>query len=203
MNLLLAKLISKMALPEDFTKGNPAFFPSGRLRRSKIFPIFLWEGRFKSQALLDEAALAACMAYVELNPVRAKIAFTPENSDYTSIQRRIRSLKSAIGENSTVQPAELLPFVGNPREPMPDGLPFKLDDYLELVDWSGRIVREGRRGAIAANAPTILQRLAITPETWEQLGRQFTSKSALCFSCAQTAASNRKFFGLKRLRMAG
>lgn len=160
------------------------------------------------------------MAYVELNPVRAKIADTPENSDYTSIQRRVRCLKSAIGENSIVQPAELLPFVGNPREPAPDGLPFKLNDYLELVgrsyascvrgicesihiNWSGRIVREGKRGAIAANAPAILQRLAITPEIWERLSRQFTSKSALCFSCAQIASANKKFFGLKRLRKAG
>lgn len=103
---------------------------------------------------------------------------------------------------------------------MPDALPFKLDDYLELVgrsyascvrgicesihvNWSGRIVRDGERGAITSNTPAILQRLAIAPETLERLGRQFSGKSALCCSCIQTAPANIKFFGLKRLRMAG
>jgi len=43
------------------------------------------------QALLDEGAVLACLAYVDLNPVRAAIAETPEDSDYTSIQRRIRT----------------------------------------------------------------------------------------------------------------
>ncbi len=53
-----------------------------------------WEGRFKSQALLDEKALAAAMAYVDLNPVRAGTAKTPETSPHTSVRRRINALKA-------------------------------------------------------------------------------------------------------------
>jgi len=104
-----------------------------------------WEGRFKSQALLDERALLACMAYVDLNPIRATIAKTPEQSDYTSIQERINHPESPY----------LRPF----KEKEENGIPFKLKDYLELVDWGGRQIKRNKRGHIPASAPPILMRL--------------------------------------------
>jgi len=126
-----------------------------------------WEGRFKSQALLDEKALAACMAYVDLNPIRAGMADSPGQSDHTSIKQRIEQVLNAQ------QPDTLFPFVGNPRKDMPDGLPFNLADYLELVDWSGRIIREDKKGRIPDHLPTILQRLDMDARHWLYLTRHF------------------------------
>ncbi|MCA9085260.1 MAG: hypothetical protein KDA81_14445 [Planctomycetaceae bacterium] len=54
-----------------------------------------WEGRFKSTVLDSDEAVAACMAYVDLNPIRAGIADTPDDSDFTSVQERMRDVKSA------------------------------------------------------------------------------------------------------------
>ncbi|MEW7992298.1 MAG: transposase [Candidatus Thiodiazotropha sp.] len=100
-----------------------------------------WEGRYKSQALLDEKALAACMTYVDLNPVRAGMAKTPEQSEYTSIAERTTMLKQSRNRTKKANnPADLHPFAGNPRKSMSRGLPFRLKDYLELIDWTGRAI---------------------------------------------------------------
>jgi REP element-mobilizing transposase RayT len=136
-----------------------------------------WEGRFKSQALLDDKALAACLAYVDLNPIRAGITEKPETSDYTAVKRRITKAQSAAQPNHPCQqPAGLLPFAGNPREAMPRGLPFRLTDYLELMEWTGRQIRDDKRGAITEDLPAILTRLQIEPEQWCNLTTRFESR---------------------------
>ena len=133
-----------------------------------------WEGRYTSQALLDEKALAACMTYVDLNPIRAQLATTPEASDHTSVQRRIEKARHMQIYNAIdQQPEQLLPFAGNPRNDIPAGLPFRLTDYLELVDWSGRILQEYKKGAIPEALPEILQRLQIDARHWCYLTKNF------------------------------
>lgn len=152
-----------------------------------------WEGRFKSQALLDEAALAACMAYVDLNPIRAKLANTSETSDHTSVKRRITD--ALIHQQPT---NVLFPFVGHPRKNMPQGLPFKLNDYLELVEWTGRIIREDKPGHIEANTPPLLQRLNLEEQNWLYLTRHFESKLKGLVGCVYKLKQVCEKLGYKR-----
>lgn len=133
-----------------------------------------WEGRFKSQALLDEKALAAAMVYVDLNPIRATMADTLEDSDHTSIKLRIKQAwKVQTPDQPEKQPDTLFPFIGYPKVNMPEGLPFSLNDYLELADWSGRILREDKKGGIPSNIPPILQRLDMDTRHWLYLTQNF------------------------------
>jgi len=129
-----------------------------------------WEGRFKSQALLDEAALIACMAYVDLNPIRAGMADTPEESEYTSIQQRVIGLQSIDNASTETSDepedlSEIIPRLMGFSGRLDDdhGLPCELKDYLELVGWSGRAIHPHKQGKIADHQPKILQRLQIEP----------------------------------------
>jgi REP element-mobilizing transposase RayT len=138
-----------------------------------------WEGRFKSQALLDEAALMACMAYVDLNPIRANMAATPEKSDHTSIKKRCEKAEESSNPNHiNQQEKSLYPFVGNPKQNQPEGIQMKLSDYLELVDSTGRVLRKDKRGAISAGAEKILDRLDVDEDQWLEMTTNFEG----CFS---------------------
>jgi hypothetical protein len=168
---VLNESISRMANAEDGVTGR------------------FWEGRFKSHALLDEAAVLTAMAYVDLNPIRARLATVPEDSAFTSIAERLReadavedgaavsAADAAAPASSAAEPrpthpleshlnalprAPLMPFDATGR--MAAAIPFAFDDYLELVDSTGRVIREDKRGCIPGETPQILERLNIDPE---------------------------------------
>ena len=162
-----------------------------------------WESRYKSQALLDEKAVLSAMAYVDLNPIRAAMAPTPETSDHTSIKKRIdywksKAVKNQSDPNENLQPESLMPFAGNLRQPMPKGLIYNLIDYIELVDWTGRVIRDDKRGAISATAPPILQRLDISTKHWIELTTNFEQRFKGIAGSAQSIKALCAHFGLSR-----
>ena len=147
-----------------------------------------WEGRFKSQALLDEGAILTAMVYVDLNPVRAKIASTPEESDFTSIQERIHTFLKHLPRKRhnnninkfacrTSQPKDLMPF-SNDKISTSAFIHYNLMDYFELVDSTGRIFRDDKKGVISDKLEPILNRLGLNPKSWcdnvKHLQRRFS-----------------------------
>lgn len=168
-----------------------------------------WEGRFKSQALLDEQAVLTAMAYVDLNPIRAQMADTPEASEHTSVAERIAALrpqqqaipgptarkgspKSQVTLTNVAAPIialkcerhlaqlprqPLMPFDATAR--LKAAIPFAFDDYLDLIETTGRCIRQDKRGAISECTPKLLDRLGIDPERFidcaTNLMRQFAS----------------------------
>jgi len=138
-----------------------------------------WEARFHSQALCSERALLTAMAYVDLNPVRAGMATTPEQSDYTSLQVRLRGDDRPTNVAPLLERGELhhVPVAVRPlmafadreanRDALPGPcLPMQEADYLQLLDATGRIVVHGKRGRIDPNLAPILERISLTADEW-------------------------------------
>ncbi|EGT3625094.1 transposase [Morganella morganii] len=145
-----------------------------------------WEGRFKSQALLDEQALLACMMYVDLNPIRAGIADSLQSSDFTSIQERINSLDpqdddfdslSTLAQSANKRPQiihlSLAKFDGSTHLSQQSGIPFHFADYLELIDWTGRAIRLDKKGYLDNQRPKLLNELGIAPDAWLTSAKEF------------------------------
>jgi hypothetical protein len=163
-----------------------------------------WEGRFQSQALLDESAILSCMMYVDLNPIRAKEANSLLESDFTSIQERIKQYQSFKKQNNSLntkankkleftvlkQPKLLLNFGSSADK---NTIPFTLDDYLELADFSSRLIVPNKRGSVVKSSPKILEVLNIEVNSWlntiQHFRRQYAnfagSKSSL-MKCAHS-----------------
>jgi hypothetical protein len=143
----LNEYIARMANREDECKGR------------------FWEGRFKCQRLCDQAAVLSCAVYIDLNPIRAEMAKTPEQSQYTSAYERIRSLRLNKLKKSHREPSLWLSPIQDTRERR-GFLPISLPEYLTILDISGRELSHGKRGKIPEQLAPILERLSIKPECW-------------------------------------
>ncbi|MGH8051992.1 MAG: transposase [Arenimonas sp.] len=136
----LAEPIARKANDEDHCKGR------------------FWEGRFKSQLLCDDKAVLAAMAYVDLNPIRAGMTKRLDHSLHTSIAERLKTLK----QTPALLQQKMAPVAGT----LIAFLPIRLEDYIELVQWTGKQVRPDKRGAIPAAMPSVLKQYESKPELW-------------------------------------
>ncbi len=157
-----------------------------------------WEGRYRAQQLLDEASVLACAAYVDLNPIRAAMAESLETSPFTGARDRIDDLLvrgdrpqmsdhdwerncdcQRSGWMSPIEIDERTDPLGSDasnsgRRASDKGfLPISLCGYLELLDWTGREIRSGKRGAIPSHLAPILKRLGLDASRWCDLVSKF------------------------------
>jgi len=164
-----------------------------------------WEGRFKCTALKSQGAVLACMQYVDLNPIRSGNAETPEESDFTSAQDRIRAREARTAlkryrkdrdssKQKTVETPEqkkiierltltakrdkwLSPIIYNELGTEKTFLNMKLDDYLSLLDSTGRNIANDKNGSIPRDLEPLLERMELNIEHWndtvEHFGKRF------------------------------
>lgn len=145
-----------------------------------------FEGRFDCRDLADEASILVCGVYIDLNQIRAGEALTPEESRHTSafdrIQGRRKDSASAapdgwmceltVDERSAAYQGPQ-PSQSGQRASDMGLLPIRLEEYLELLDWTGRSLVAGKQGAIPGDLAPILDRLGIKQSRWLQVVSQF------------------------------
>ena len=151
-----------------------------------------WEARFHSQALCSDQALLSAMAYVDLNPIRAQLAKTPEQSEYTSIKARLEdggNLTKVTGAVSRMLKRGELYHYNTPPRPLmsfsdqaqstdnttktSETLPMRQTEYLKLVDATGRHLVHGKRCRIDPSLAPILTRLGLSAKQWTQASSAF------------------------------
>jgi hypothetical protein len=175
-----------------------------------------WQSRFKAVRILDEATLLACSAYVDLNPIRAALAERLEDSQYTSVKRRIETLKqethgahpppssddflSPVCVDEARDPIGPHPSSHSPRCSDKGYLPMSSEEYLQLLDWTARQVRQDKPGSTPEDLPPILERLGLEPKVFTDqvrlFGRMFSAAAGQpqALSNARSLRTHRPYY---------
>ena len=151
-----------------------------------------FQARFKAVRILDEPTLLACSAYVDLNPIRAAMCETLEQSDFTSAQRRIHqfvhtesepALPDVSSPDSMLAPLTIDekhdaigPCASKSRTRCSDKgfLSITTADYLELLDATARLVRADKSGATPKEIAPIFERLQLDVDDWKSCVKDFS-----------------------------
>jgi len=158
-----------------------------------------WEGRYTAQALLDEAAVFSCMAYVDLNPVRAKITEKLEGSNHTAIKKRLEDIKATHPEEQQKQLKQNISAISNPTSSKK--LPMTLKSYIELVEWTGKNIIHPKKAAMPKNIASCLQNLNLQQNHWLKQLESF--EQDYCHVIGPLALIKEKAQQLKKATMKG
>ena len=188
-----------------------------------------WEGRFSSQPLLDEAGLLTCMAYVDLNPVRAGLCHRLEDAAFTSVQERLKAAGATSAnpasfrrhQRTTPVPDGLMPFADQNEELLSDGgdqvavlanvgdssteqpsIPMRFVDYVDLLEWTAHSEREpGPFGTLRGDgdAPALLTQLRFNSHGWLAAMKQHGIRTRCALGRMDRAEAFSKTAGRTRL----
>ncbi|NRB77120.1 MAG: hypothetical protein HRU38_00390 [Saccharospirillaceae bacterium] len=121
-----------------------------------------------------------------------------ETSKYTSIKKRCEQAKKTNQPNKqNKQVSELLNFAGKARKEMPKGIPCELTTYLELMDWTGKQIKSGKRGKIDGRSASFLNQLNIEPDNWVTSVNQFSGKFSRLVGMMHSLEKNWQNFEIK------
>lgn len=126
-----------------------------------------WEGRFRSQALLDTGALLTCMTYVDLNPIRAGLASLPEDAQFTSIRERLLSAAC-----TPAVATGLMPFLDQAAKGSPS-LPVHFDDYVEIVRFAAKSLQVQQAVAVPPEVASRLERYSLDSASFIDMLRNY------------------------------
>ena len=135
-----------------------------------------WEGRFKSYALLDETAVYACMAYVDLNPVRAGLCTHIEKAKYTSAARRCADLRRQPHTHDSLTP------IASGLGRTASSLAWTTRDYLALVQWTA--LRHTSTAQTAHTPLSALRACGLSPDAWWAEVHRYRLKGRRAFGSA-------------------
>ena len=173
-----------------------------------------FQGRFKAVRLLDEEAILACSVYVDLNPIRASIAESIENSRYTSGKLRFEAAKATSKANRNVDsfmaPVQIAKSEDCNSDKTSESrkrcsnkgfLPISSLDYLQLLDLTARLHLSDKSGFSPSGLEPLVNRLGIEMVEWKRLTKDFGRMFSQVAGKPQAIANARSLKTHRRFRM--